>query len=152
MCLNRIARMALDGGQARGASIRSMPSATTFTLRMWLLRDCLAAARAGGLSLTAPTTFAPAVQPRASGEMVGWAAEKSAWLLAPRIVPPEQADILQDPTLKDGNVGVLTMFRASAARPAGSRGRLRAALHAYMDWMAAERGLQPVTGTKMIPQ
>ncbi|TLY64489.1 MAG: hypothetical protein E6K47_17045 [Gammaproteobacteria bacterium] len=73
--------------------------------------------------------------------MVGWAAEKVPGFGA-EIVPPEQADILQDPTLKDGMWGAYDVSRLSGET--GWKPRpMRAALHAYMDWMAAERGSSP---------
>ena len=54
------------------------------------------------------------------------------------MVPPEQADILQDPTLKDGMWGaydVTRIFSETGWKPRP----VRAALHAYMDWIASEK-------------
>ncbi len=71
-------------------------------------------------------------------DLVGWAAEKVPGFSA-EIVPPEQADIVQDPTLKDGMWGaydVSRLFGETGWKPRP----MRAALHAYMDWIAAERG------------
>jgi len=71
-------------------------------------------------------------------EMVGWAAEKVPGFGA-ELAPPEQADIVQDPTLKDGMWGaydVSRLFSETGWKPRP----MRAALHAYMDWIAAERG------------
>jgi UDP-glucose 4-epimerase len=69
--------------------------------------------------------------------MVGWAAEKVPGLRA-EIVPAEQADIVQDPTHRDGMWGAYDVSRISAET--GWKPRpMREALHAYMDWIAAER-------------
>jgi len=72
------------------------------------------------------------------GEMVGWVAEKVPGFGA-EIVPPEQADIVQDPALRDGMWGAYDVSRIFAETGWQPR-PMRAALHAYMDWMAAERG------------
>ncbi len=70
-------------------------------------------------------------------DLVGWAAEKVPGFRA-EIVAAEQADIVQDPALSDGMWGAYDISRIGAEtgwkpRPA------RDALHAYMDWIAAER-------------
>lgn len=72
------------------------------------------------------------------GDIIGWAGEKVPGFGA-EIVPPEQADILQDPMLKDGMWGAYDISRLSGET--GWKPRpMREALHAYMDWLAAERG------------
>jgi UDP-glucose 4-epimerase len=71
------------------------------------------------------------------GDMVAWAAEKVPGFGA-QIVPAEQADILQDPALRDGMWGAYDVSRIFAET--GWRPRpMREAMHAYMDWLAAER-------------
>ena len=66
-----------------------------------------------------------------------WAAEKVPGFRA-EIVPQEEADIVQDPTLRDGMWGAYDISRLSAET--GWKPRpMREALHAYMDWIAAER-------------
>jgi UDP-glucose 4-epimerase len=71
------------------------------------------------------------------GELVGWAAEKAPGFGA-RIVPAAQADIVTDPTLSGGMWGAYDIARI--ASETGWRPRpVRQALHAYMDWIAAER-------------
>lgn len=73
------------------------------------------------------------------GEMVGWAAEKVPGFRA-EITSAEQVDILQDPTLKDGMWGAYDISRI--ASETGWKPRpIREAMHAYMDWIAAERRL-----------
>jgi UDP-glucose 4-epimerase len=75
------------------------------------------------------------------GDMVRWAAEKAPGFGA-EIVPPEQADILQDPTLKDGMWGAYDISRLS--NETGWKPRpMREALHGYMDWIVAERRSDP---------
>lgn len=75
------------------------------------------------------------------GDMVRWAAEKAPGFAA-EVVPAEQADVLQDPTLSDGMWGAYDISRLS--NETGWRPRpMREALHAYMDWIAAERAASP---------
>ena len=70
-------------------------------------------------------------------DMIGWAAEKVPGFRA-EIVPPEQADLVQDPTLRDGMWGAYDASRIFAET--GWKPRpMRDAFHAYMDWIAAER-------------
>jgi len=70
-------------------------------------------------------------------ELVGWAAEKVPGFHA-EIVPPAEADILQDPHLSGGMWGAYDISRIEAET--GWRPRpTRDALHAYMDWIAGHR-------------
>jgi UDP-glucose 4-epimerase len=71
------------------------------------------------------------------GELVGWVAEKVPGFRA-EVVPAERADILQDPSLRDGMWGAYDVSRLSA--DTGWQPRpVRSALHAYVDWLAGER-------------
>jgi UDP-glucose 4-epimerase len=70
-------------------------------------------------------------------EMVAWAAEKVPGFRA-EVVPAEQADIVQDPTLRDGMWGAYDVSRIGGETGWKPRA-LREALHAYMDWIVAER-------------
>jgi len=71
------------------------------------------------------------------GELVAWAAEKAPGFHA-EITDEAQADILQDPALRDGMWGAYDISRITVET--GWRPRpVRDALHAYMDWLAAER-------------
>jgi UDP-glucose 4-epimerase len=71
------------------------------------------------------------------GELIGWAAEKAPGFAA-RIVPAAQADIVTDAALSGGMWGAYDIARI--ASETGWRPRpVREALHAYMDWIAAER-------------
>lgn len=71
----------------------------------------------------------------AIGDMVGWAAEKVPGFRA-EIAPPEAADVVQDPMLRDGMWGAYDISRIVAET--GWRPRpMRDAFLAYMDWIAA---------------
>lgn len=72
------------------------------------------------------------------GDMVAWTAEKVPGFTA-QVVPAEHADIVQEAALRDGMWGAYDVTRIFAET--GWKPRpMRAALHAYMDWVAAERG------------
>jgi UDP-glucose 4-epimerase len=76
--------------------------------------------------------------PASIGEIVAWAAEKVPGFGA-ELAPSAQADILQDPGLRDGMWGaydVSRIFNETGWKPRP----MREALHAYMDWIVAERG------------
>jgi UDP-glucose 4-epimerase len=74
------------------------------------------------------------------GNLVAWAAEKVPGFWA-EITPPDEADILQDPTLTGGMWGAYDIARITTET--GWKPRpTRDALHAYMDWIAAERSAQ----------
>jgi UDP-glucose 4-epimerase len=70
-----------------------------------------------------------------TGELVAYAAEKIPGTRA-EIVPPDQVDILQDPTLRDGMWGAYDISRIFA--DTGWRPRpVREALYDYIDWIRA---------------
>ena len=70
-------------------------------------------------------------------DIVAWAAEKVPGFRA-EIVPAEEADIVQDPTLREGMWGAYDVSRIKAET--GWKPRpMREALHAYMDWIVSER-------------
>lgn len=71
------------------------------------------------------------------GELVEWAAEKAPGFHA-EISPDSEADILQDPSLRAGMWGAYDISRISAETGWKPRPR-REALHAYMQWIAAQR-------------
>jgi|HubBroStandDraft_1064217.scaffolds.fasta_scaffold67259_2 UDP-glucose 4-epimerase len=72
-----------------------------------------------------------------TGELVDWAAEKAPGFHA-ELTAPAEADILQDASLSGGMWGAYDISRIGA--DTGWRPRpTREALHAYMDWIAAER-------------
>jgi UDP-glucose 4-epimerase len=71
------------------------------------------------------------------GALVGWIAEKVPGFHA-EITGPDDADILQDATLNSGMWGAYDISRIRAETGWAPR-PVREALHAYMDWIAAER-------------
>ena len=71
------------------------------------------------------------------GDFAGWAAERVPGFHA-EVVPPEQADIVQDPALAGGMWGAYDISRIVA--DTGWRPRpTHEAFLAYMDWLSAER-------------
>jgi UDP-glucose 4-epimerase len=79
-----------------------------------------------------------------TGELVAWAGEKAPGFSAD-VVPAEEADIVQDPALKDGMWGAYDISRITAETGWTPR-PTRTALHAYMDWIVAERGTRTAQG------
>jgi UDP-glucose 4-epimerase len=71
------------------------------------------------------------------GALVGWIAEKVPGFHA-EITGPDDADILQDATLNSGMWGAYDISRIRAETGWAPR-PVREALHAYMDWIAAQR-------------
>jgi UDP-glucose 4-epimerase len=70
-------------------------------------------------------------------DLVQWIAEKVSGFHA-EIAAPDDADLLQDAALADGMWGAYDISRITAET--GWRPRpTREALHAYMDWIVAER-------------
>ena len=70
------------------------------------------------------------------GELVDWAAEKAPGFHA-QVSAASEADIVQDESLRAGMWGAYDISRISTET--GWRPRpVREALHAYMDWIAAE--------------
>ena len=130
---NRIAHIALDG--VRSVRVNTLDAVGDYihvedVARAISLAAARAALRYSAYNIACGTTAT-------IGEMVGWAAEKVPGFHA-EIVPAEQADILQDPTPERRHVGRLRHF--AHRRRDGWRPRpMREALHAYMDWIAAER-------------
>jgi nucleoside-diphosphate-sugar epimerase len=71
------------------------------------------------------------------GDMVGWIAERIPGFHA-EVTAPEDADILQDPSLSGGMWGAYDISRIHAETGWQPR-PLREALFGYMDWIAGER-------------
>jgi UDP-glucose 4-epimerase len=132
---NRIAHMALDG--VKRVRVNTLDAVGDYIHAEDVARAIVALLHAPRLRYSA---YNIACGVTASiGEMIGWAAEKVPGFGA-EIVPPEQADILQDPALKDGMWGAYDISRIRGET--GWKPRpMREALHAYMEWIAAERRL-----------
>src|SRR4029077_19866759 len=129
---HRIARMALDG--VKRVRVNTLDAVGDYIHAQDVADAIISLLRASRLRYS---TYNVACGTTASiGEMVGWVAEKVPGFCA-EIVPAEHADILQDPTLREGMWGAYDVSRISGET--GWKPRpMRTALHAYMDWMATE--------------
>ena len=131
---NRIAHMALEGVQrlrvntldAVGDYIHAEDVARAITS---LLHASRLRYSAYNIALGSTATV---------GDLVGWAAEKVPGFEAEVTSSVEDADILQDATLRDGMWGAYDIARITSETGWTPR-PLREAFHAYMDWIAAER-------------
>jgi UDP-glucose 4-epimerase len=134
---NRIAHLAVEG--VKRVRVNTLDAVGDYIHVEDVARAIVALLRAPRLRYSA---YNVACGTTASiGDMVEWAAEKVPGFRA-EIVPAEQADIVQDPTLRDGMWGAYDVARLSAET--GWKPRpMREALHAYMDWLAAERSPSP---------
>ena len=130
---NRIAHMAVEG-------VRCVRVNTLTAVGDYLHVEDLA--RAVVALLDAPTLRYSAYNiaqgcATTIGELVEWAAERAPGFHA-RITPDAEADILQDESLRDGMWGAYDISRITVET--GWKPRpVREALHAYMDWIEAER-------------
>jgi UDP-glucose 4-epimerase len=134
---NRIAHMAVDG--VKRVRVNTLDAVGDYIHSEDVARALVSLLRAPRLGYKAYNVAYGATV--TIGDMVGWAAEKVPGFGA-EVVPAEQADILQDPTLRDGMWGAYDVSRIFG--DTGWKPRpMREALHAYMDWIAAERAASP---------
>jgi UDP-glucose 4-epimerase len=134
---NRIAHMALDG--VKRVRVNTLDAVGDYIHVEDVAHAVISLLQAPHLRYSAYNVAAGATA--TIGDMVAWAAEKVPGFGA-EIASPEQADILQDPSLKDGMWGaydVSRIFNETGWKPRP----MRAAFHAYMDWIAAERSSGP---------
>jgi nucleoside-diphosphate-sugar epimerase len=130
---NRIAHLALDG--VPRVKVNTLEAVGDYVHSEDVARAILSlllapALRYGAYNVAAGTTASIA-------ELVRWAAEKVPGFGA-EVVAAADADILQDPSLRDGMWGAYDVSRLMAET--GWKPRpTREALHAYMDWIVAER-------------
>jgi nucleoside-diphosphate-sugar epimerase len=130
---NRIAHMALDG--IKCVRVNTLDAVGDYIHSEDVASAIVSLLRAPRLRYSAYNVACGV--PASIRDMVGWAAEKVPGFRA-EIVTAEQADIVQDPTRSDGMWGAYDISRISAET--GWRPRpMREALHAYMDWITAER-------------
>ena len=130
---NRVAHLALDG--ARRIRVNTLDAAGDYIHAEDVAAGIASLLRAPALRHATYNIAAGTVS--TVGELIGWAAEKAPGLAA-ELVAPADAEILQDPALTGGMWGAYDISRIMAET--GWRPRsVRAALHAYMDWIAAER-------------
>ncbi len=130
---NRIAHIALDG--ARRVRVNTLDAIGDYLHVEDLAHGIIALLRAPRLRYSAYNiSYGQAVSIR---EIVAWAAEKVPGFAA-EVTSPEEADILQDPGLKDGMWGAYDISRISCET--GWKPRpMREAMLAYMDWIVAQR-------------
>ena len=130
---NRIAHLAVEG--VKRVRVNTLDAVGDYIHAEDLARAVVSLLRAARLGYsTYNVAYGTAVS---IGDMVAWATEKVPGFGA-EVVPPEQADILADPTLRDGMWGAYDTSRIFG--DTGWKPRpMREALHAYMDWIAAER-------------
>jgi UDP-glucose 4-epimerase len=130
---NRIAHMAVDG--VRRVRVNTLSAVGDYIHAEDVARAIVSLLRAPKLRYAAYNIAAG--RTATVGDLVGWAAEKAPGFHA-EITTESEADILQDATLTDGMWGAYDISRITGET--GWRPRpVREALHAYMDWLAAER-------------
>ena len=130
---NRIAHMALDG--VRCVRVNTLSAVGDYIHAEDLARAVAALLRAPVLRYSTYNVAQGCAT--TIGELVDWAAEKAPGFHA-RITPDEDADILQDASLRDGMWGAYDISRITVET--GWKPRpVRDALHAYMDWIEAQR-------------
>lgn len=130
---HRIARLALDG--VKRVRVNTLDAVGDYVHVEDVARAIVSLLRAPRLRYSA---YNVACGTAASiGEIVACVAERVPGFSA-EVVPPAEADILQDPALRDGMWGaydVSRIFGETGWKPRP----LREALHAYMDWLVNER-------------
>lgn len=130
---NRIAHMALDG--VKLVRVNTMDAVGDYIHAEDVAGAIISLLRAPRLRYSAYNVAAGVTT--TVSDLVTWAAERVPDFGA-EIAPTEQADIVLDPTLTGGMWGAYDISRI--ATETGWRPRpVRQALHAYMDWIAAER-------------
>src|SRR5436853_7074109 len=103
---HRIARLALDG--VKRVRVDTLGAVGDYSHAEDVARAIVSLLQAPRLRYSTYNVASGATV--SIGDMVGWAAEKVPGFGAD-VVPPEQADILQDPTLKDGTCGAYDVPR-----------------------------------------
>jgi UDP-glucose 4-epimerase len=130
---NRLAHMALDG--ARRVRVNTQDAVGDYIHAEDVAAGIVSLLHLPSLRYSA---YNLAIGATASiRDMVGWIAEKIPGFNA-EITSPEEADILQDASLNSGMWGAYDISRIKAETGWTPR-PVREALHAYMDWIAAER-------------
>ncbi len=130
---HRIARLALDG--VKRVRVNTLDAVGDYIHAEDVARAIVSLLRAPHLHYSAYNVACGATA--SIGEMVAWVAERVPGFGA-EVVPAAEADILQDPALRDGMWGaydVSRIFGETGWKPRP----MRDALHAYMDWLVSER-------------
>jgi UDP-glucose 4-epimerase len=130
---NRIAHLAVDG--VKRVRVNSLSAVGDYIHAEDVARAIVALLRAPALRYSAYNIAAGSTA--TVGDLAAWAAEKAPGFHA-EITAESDADILQDANLTDGMWGAYDISRIT--NETGWRPRpVREALHAYMDWIAAQR-------------
>ncbi|HTV52897.1 MAG TPA: NAD(P)-dependent oxidoreductase [Steroidobacteraceae bacterium] len=130
---NRIAHLAVEG--ARRVRVNTLEAVGDYIHVEDVARAIIALLQAPRLRYSVYNIACGATA--TIGELIGWAAEKAPGFCA-EIVPAAEADILQDPSLRDGMWGAYDISRIRLETGWQPR-PLREAFHAYMEFLAAER-------------
>jgi len=131
---NRIAHMAVEG--VKRVRVNTLAAVGDYIHAEDVARAIVSLLRAPTLRYSAYNIAAGATA--SVGDLVGWAAEKAPGFHAE--ITAADADILQDAGLSDGMWGAYDISRIAAET--GWKPRpVREALHAYMDWIAADERL-----------
>jgi UDP-glucose 4-epimerase len=132
---NRIAHLALEG--VREIRVNTLDAVGDYLHVEDLAHGIISLLRAPRLRYSAYNVAYGATA--SIRDLIGWAAEKVPGLTG-RISAADEADILQDPNLRDGMWGAYDISRITGET--GWKPRpLRAALHAYMDWITDHPGV-----------
>lgn len=134
---NRIAHLALERG--RRVRVNTLDAVGDYVHVEDVARAIIALLDAPRLAWSV-YNIASGVSTRL-GELVDWAAEKVPGFGA-EIVAPADADIVQDPALREGMWGAYDIARIRAATGWQPR-TVREGLHDYMDWIEAEERFWP---------
>jgi UDP-glucose 4-epimerase len=133
---NRLAHRALDGARLR---VNTLDAVGDYIHSEDVADAILSLLRAPRLRYSAYNVAAG--EAATVGDLVRWIAEKVPGFRA-EVTSPEEADILQDATLKDGMWGAYDVSRIAVET--GWKPRpTREALHAYLDWIVSERHRNP---------
>jgi UDP-glucose 4-epimerase len=130
---NRIAQLALDG--ARRVRVNTLDAIGDYVHVEDVARAIIALMAVPRLRYSCYNIASG--QTSSIRDIVGWVTEKVPGFAA-EVVAPELADVLQDPTLRDGMWGAYDISRICAETSWRPRAP-REAMHAYMEWLVAER-------------
>ena len=130
---NLIAHMAVDG--AKCVRVNSIDTVGDYLHSEDLAQGIIALLKASQIRFSAYNIAAGVTA--TVDDLVQWAAEKAPGFHA-EVTASEDADIMRDPSLRDGMWGAYDISRITAEtgwKPRSTRG----GMHAYMDWIRTER-------------
>ena len=130
---NRIAHMAVEG--VKCVRVNTLDGVGDYVHAEDVARGIVSLLRAPRLQYSSYNIAQGTVT--SIGELIEWAAQRAPGFHA-QLCRDEDADILQDPTLRDGMWGAYDISRI--ALQTGWKPRpVREALHAYMQWIEAQQ-------------